>query len=168
MKSKLGLQNSDSNDTILIKDLLDLLPIYEADMTIFYRQLIAVNYDSTLNEAWEVLKISFYDVEQMPASAKDRWVKWIENYIERLEKQSAFAKARTLQMQQSNPKYVLRNYISQLVIEKAEEGNYDLLNEVYEMLKKPYEDQPEMNHWYAKRPDWARNKPGSSQLSCSS
>ncbi|SCX98078.1 Uncharacterized conserved protein YdiU, UPF0061 family [Nonlabens sp. Hel1_33_55] len=168
MKSKLGLQKKDFNDAILIKDLLDLLPIYETDMTIFYRQLIAVNQDSTFNEAWEVLKISFYDVEQMPASVKNQWVKWIENYIERLEKESAFEKARTLQMQQSNPKYVLRNYISQLVIEKAEEVNYDLLNEVYEMLKKPYEDQPEMKHWYAKRPDWARNKPGSSQLSCSS
>ena len=67
-----------------------------------------------------------------------------------------------------NPKYVLRNYISQLVIDAADEGDYALLDEVYKMLKKPYDEQPEMEKWFAKRPEWAKHKVGCSMLSCSS
>jgi uncharacterized protein YdiU (UPF0061 family) len=58
--------------------------------------------------------------------------------------------------------------MAQLAIDKAEAGDYSLIEELYELLRNPYTEQPKMDHWYAKRPDWARNKPGSSQLSCSS
>ena len=67
-----------------------------------------------------------------------------------------------------NPKYVLRNYMAQLVIEDAEKGNYDLLNDIHELLKNPYSEQPQHEKWFTKRPDWARDKVGCSMLSCSS
>ena len=67
-----------------------------------------------------------------------------------------------------NPKYVLRNYMAQLAIDKANDGDYALIDELYQLLKDPYSDQPENQEWFAKRPEWARNKVGCSMLSCSS
>ncbi|PRP66193.1 protein adenylyltransferase SelO [Nonlabens agnitus] len=168
MQAKLGLQTYEPQDESLFEDLLELLVAYETDMTLFYRELITVNHTTNAEDAWQTISKSYYDVEDMPAPIQNRWMEWLTLYVKRLEKESAFAKARTKQMQQTNPKYVLRNYIAQMVIDQAEAGNYKMLKEVHEMLKNPYDDQPSMDHWYVKRPDWARNKPGSSQLSCSS
>ena len=67
-----------------------------------------------------------------------------------------------------NPKYILRNYISQMVIEAAEKEDYSMLDEVYNMIKNPYDNQEQFNKWFAKRPEWARHKVGCSMLSCSS
>jgi uncharacterized protein YdiU (UPF0061 family) len=67
-----------------------------------------------------------------------------------------------------NPKYVLRNYMAQLAIDKATAGDVGLIDEFYQLLKRPYDEQPDSEKWFAKRPDWARNKVGCSMLSCSS
>jgi len=67
-----------------------------------------------------------------------------------------------------NPIYVLRNYMSQLAIDKADEGDYSLIDVLYQLLKSPYSEQPANEKWFAKRPEWARNKVGCSMLSCSS
>ena len=67
-----------------------------------------------------------------------------------------------------NPKYVLRNYMAQLAIDAADKSDYRLLNELYVLLKKPYDEQSEYEKWFSKRPEWARNKVGCSMLSCSS
>jgi uncharacterized protein YdiU (UPF0061 family) len=46
-------------------------------------------------------------------------------------------------MNQVNPKYVLRNYMSQLAIEAAEKETYSLIEELHLLLKNPYQDQDE-------------------------
>ena len=71
-------------------------------------------------------------------------------------------------MNQVNPKYVLRNYLAQLAIDSAEQGDLSMLYDLEKMLKNPYDDQPEFDKWFAKRPDWAKDRAGCSMLSCSS
>ena len=77
-------------------------------------------------------------------------------------------KQRQEQMNQVNPKYVLRNYMAQIAIDSAEQGDLSVLQDLQAMLKNPYDEQPQFNKWAMKRPDWAKDRPGCSMLSCSS
>ena len=168
MRSKLGLVKQQPDDSQLITELLELLPQHETDMTIFFRELSGVTGKNQPMEAFQIVGKAFYNSEELNPTIQQEWKDWLTRYVRRLNEESASAKARLSLMHQTNPKYVLRNYMAQLAIDKAENNDYSLISELYEMLKNPYEDQPKYNHWYKKRPDWARDKPGSSQLSCSS
>lgn len=168
MRSKLGLQTILEADTILIADLEDLLVLSETDMTIFFRSLATIDQAATPTQNFDRLKVAFYQPKELTTEVLQKWTIWLQQYANRLAKESISQEERVLYMNTVNPKYVLRNYMAQLAIEAAENGNYELLEELYQLLKQPYAEQPDMEKWFAKRPEWARHKVGCSMLSCSS
>ena len=92
----------------------------------------------------------------------------MQQYLDRLQVEILSDVDRAKVMDQHNPKYVLRNYMAQLAIDAANKGDYQLIEELLELVRQPYSEQPAMEQWFAKRPEWARHKVGCSMLSCSS
>ncbi|MFC0603067.1 protein adenylyltransferase SelO [Winogradskyella pulchriflava] len=167
MRSKLGLELEEENDTKLIQDLEDCLLLTETDMTIFFRNLSNFKKGNPENGI-EIIADAFYKPEEIKDSISEQWEAWFIAYNQRLDKEILSDNKRQGKMNAVNPKYVLRNYMAQLAIDKANDGDYSLIDELFTLLKNPYDEQPEYNNWFTKRPDWARHKVGCSMLSCSS
>jgi uncharacterized protein YdiU (UPF0061 family) len=168
MRSKIGLETKQENDQELIQELESTLHLSETDMTLFFRNLGKINSEDSVDKMIETIQDSFYDYSEIKDSKLDSWKKWFSAYKSRLKKEKNSNSERRTKMNAVNPKYVLRNYMAQLAIEKAETGDYSLIDELFQLLKKPYDEQPNSEKWFKKRPDWARNKVGCSMLSCSS
>ncbi len=167
MKSKLGLIQENEGDLILIRDLENVLLRTETDMTIFYRNLAAFDKNNP-REGLKIIENAFYNLDTISEEIKQQWNVWFTGYAERLQKETHSNSERKQKMNAVNPKYVLRNYMAQMAIDEADKGNYNLIDELYQLLKRPYSEQPENEKWFAKRPEWARHKVGCSMLSCSS
>ena len=169
MGKKLGFITQGESDVKLIQELEQVLQLSETDMTIFFRNLAEVNtFGSNEIDALNVIEEAFYKPEEVTNEIQKSWLTWLYKYMERCTEMDATPAVRAQRMNAVNPKYVLRNYMAQLAIDKADEGDYSLINELCQMLKKPYDEQPEYQQWFAKRPEWARHKVGCSMLSCSS
>ena len=167
MRSKIGLEIEDVFDASLIQELEDNLLLTETDMTIFFRNLSDFNSEKP-SEGLKIIKEAFYISEEINEEIQQKWHVWFQRYAERLSQELITSDERKMKMNAINPKYVLRNYMAQLAIDDADEGDYKLIDELFQLLKKPYDEQPEFGKWFVKRPDWAKNKVGCSMLSCSS
>lgn len=166
MQNKLGLV--ENYDVALHNELQTNLKASETDMTIFYRNLANVLKTDFAEYALEKVSDAFYKSEEIKAEIKDNWLKWFNLYLERIGREFDSDEVRKGKMNLVNPKYVLRNYMAQLAIDAAEKEDYTVIEELYSLLKNPYNEQIENEKWFAKRPDWARHKIGCSMLSCSS
>ncbi|MBC5841633.1 YdiU family protein [Flavobacterium sp. F-380] len=168
MLSKLGLNNKEENDEQLIAILKENLQLTETDMTIFFRNLSQFKKEESEEKALQIVSDAFYKPAEVIAPIKESWLYWFSLYRNRLQKESMTDENRKIAMDGTNPKYVLRNYMAQLAIEAAEKEDYALIDELHLLLKNPYQEQEKYSKWFTKRPDWAREKVGSSMLSCSS
>ena len=164
MKSKLGLFEDDENDKELVDTLEKVLQSSETDMTIFFRLLAGYLGNKGLSTVFE----AFYKPNEIEGVIEEQWKHWFLAYEKRLLKEKFTDAERAERMSRVNPKYVLRNYMAQLAIDAADEGDYSIIDELFTLLKKPYDEQVENEKWFVKRPEWARHKVGCSMLSCSS
>ena len=175
MARKLGFRYYEKkSDESLINSLLELLPLVETDMTLFFRSLATVPVPGTSADPWDGEALlsrvmdAYYDVEALTPAYRKKMGAWLKAYVKRLEADGTPPDRRRREMNQVNPRYVLRNYLAQLAIDKAERGMYGMVHELLEVMRHPYDEQPGKEKFAEKRPAWARNRPGCSMLSCSS
>lgn len=176
MLAKLGLSaRDDATDDELIDALHAALVATEVDMTIFFRRLAAVEPDSGDGEAAPLDTVLAPDglggALYEPASLSDEAGATIGDFVDRYRRRAASEPAqreRVAAMNAVNPVYVLRNYLAQLAIDAATEGDTSVLDRLAGVLRHPYVEQPGADDLAEKRPDWARTRPGCSMLSCSS
>ena len=172
MANKLGLSGfNEDSDNELITDMFGLLQHVETDMTIFFRRLAALDVHGnaahrlSVHNLIEHFSDAYYVSEQLNDEYKVRLDEWIEQYRVRLNQDEIPDNMRREKMNKVNPKYILRNYIAQIAIEKAEQGDSSMVNELLEVLRKPYDEQPGKDELSKRRPEWARHLAGSAMLS---
>jgi uncharacterized protein YdiU (UPF0061 family) len=161
---KLGLADLHEADHELLGALHGLLTKAEVDMTIFYRKLALLDLHAP---SLDVVRDAFYSDEKAVAHA-EALTAWLTRYARRVLEEGRPAAERHAQMDAANPCYVLRNYLAQEAIDASEQGDHSLLLELLDLVRNPYEEQAGRERFMARRPDWARHKPGCSMLSCSS
>lgn len=171
MAQKLGLRRFEpESDLTLTTELEQVLILAETDMTIFYRRLAELGTTdlqdnlTLLNPLLE----AYYHPESLTDIQIARICSWLRSYQKRIAKDGFSHKERKRRMNAANPKYVLRNYLAQLAIDKAELGDFSLVNELHKLLQEPYSEHAGNEEFSLKRPEWARHRAGCSMLSCSS
>jgi serine/tyrosine/threonine adenylyltransferase len=160
LAAKFGFAAFDTDTEALATEGLGLLERLEMDYTQFFRALGDVaDVPADDADAVSLLGDVFYDDAKAEA-ARAELAAWLRRW-------SAAATARE-EMHRVNPRYVLRNYLAQQAIDAATAGDPSMVHELLEVVRRPYDEQSGREAFAAKRPDWARNRPGCSMLSCSS
>lgn len=154
MSAKLGLGEYREGDGELINDTLDLLQKHNLDYTRFFRALC--DFDRSEGALNSPIRDTFID-----RSAFD---KWAARYAERLRTEGRSDAERGTAMKQVNPKYILRNYLAQIAIDRAQQGDYSEVEKLLAILRRPFDEQPEHEAYAAEPPDWGREL----EVSCSS
>lgn len=152
MGAKLGFAKSEDGDNELIFETLTMLQRARLDYSIFFRA------------------ISHEDLEQNMRALRDRSVdilgfdQWSLRYRARLEKEDISGQRRAANMQQRNPKYILRNHLAQQAIAAAEQEDFSVLHRLHECLLRPFEEQQA----FGDLANWPPEEAEELEISCSS
>jgi uncharacterized protein YdiU (UPF0061 family) len=168
---KLGLEFKQiDDDEAFFSRLFKLLVLTETDMTIFFRSLAQIksNHEYSDDDLLKIIEPAYYLPDGLMGDKKHKTIAWLRDYIDKIEAAQIDEQDRVNQMNRVNPKYVLRNYLVQQAIDKAEKNDFSEIEKLLSIFQKPYDEQPEYEVYAAKRPEWARHKAGCSMLSCSS
>lgn len=171
MAAKLGLPALETEaDRELANGVLEVLRLVETDMTVFWRRLAIVDTAEGIDPAERIAPLAdaYYQPSEVTDEHRSATSEFVERYAARLRALGIADAARGGAMNRVNPKYVLRNYLAQLAIDAATGGRPEAINELLDVMRRPYDDQPDREFYAAVRPDWARTRVGCSQLSCSS
>jgi len=161
---KLGLRECRNEDIELMQSLHGLMLAAEVDMTLLFRALADVDPAAP---SLAPLHAAFYDEAKMRQAESD-FNAWLARYATRIAADGSTNVERRALMQAANPKFVLRNYLAQQAIDRAEQGDETGIAELLAVMRDPYGEQPGREQYAQRRPDWARDRAGCSMLSCSS
>ncbi|WP_151634675.1 protein adenylyltransferase SelO [Noviherbaspirillum aerium] len=154
MHAKLGLRDTLPDDGKLFESMFALMQNNHVDFTLFFRQLGNLTLDNP--QADEPLRDLFIDRPAFDA--------WAVQYRNRLRQENSRDEERRTGMHAVNPKYVLRNYLAQVAIDKAQNKDFSEVARLLSVLEKPFDEQPENEHYAELPPDWASTL----EVSCSS
>lgn len=165
MRRKLGLVGREETDGALVILLLQLMQATKADYTITFRELSETILPNLVRgnlpeTAWATSKLYLHP----------KWSVWVTLYAARMRDSYpvvSYAEGLRMQgMQAANPCYVLRNWMAERAIQLAEHGDFSEIHQLYQVLRKPFERQPE-----GETADYSRPPPPGShtlRVSCSS
>jgi serine/tyrosine/threonine adenylyltransferase len=159
LHAKLGLAQTEADDRALFDDMFALMQENHVDFTLFFRRLGELRSDVLSGDVLEAdapLRDLFLDRPGFDA--------WAVRYRERLRREHRDDAARRVAMHAVNPKYILRNYLAQVAIDKAQGGDFSEIDTLRAILDRPYDEQPENDSYAALPPDWAAHL----EVSCSS
>lgn len=154
VRAKLGLDKELDEDADIINELFGILQTNAVDHTQFFRRLC--DFKSNADETNRLLQGMFLD----PAGFDE----WARKYKKRLRDEAGDDQSRAEKMRLVNPKYILRNYIVQNAIEKAEAGDFSEVDVLLKVLQNPFDEQPEMERFAEPPPAGAPRI----EVSCSS
>jgi len=153
-RAKLGLRSEHEQDESLLSNLFRVLHTNRVDYTVFWRNLAGISSrDGSLDAPVRDL---FLD--------RAAWDAWAVEYRARLQAEQSDDAQRAASMRAVNPKYVLRNHLAETAIRAAREKDFSEVDRLLAVLSKPFDEQPEANHYAALPPDWASGL----EVSCSS
>jgi uncharacterized protein YdiU (UPF0061 family) len=158
-RAKLGLSSAREEDATLVEELFGLLAASHVDFPYFFRQLSRLAVDAPVvgqPSADEVLRDLFIDRAAFDA--------WSVEYRQRLRAEGSVDAERRAAMDRVNPKYILRNYLAQVAIDKAQEKDFSEVQRLLQVLRQPFDEQPGNEAYAALPPDWAAGI----EVSCSS
>ena len=133
--SKLGFSEfQKESDEGLWDELVSFFSEVDTDMTLFFRLLSNIEVKtSDESDAVKILGKAFYSQKDLPEEHHQKLLDWLHNYRERLTQDEMDLEERVASMNLVNPKYVLRNYMAQLAIDQASEGDHSLVVDLLEV-----------------------------------
>lgn len=138
-----------------------LMQELEFDYTLFFNQLERLTPESDAQEHFKDVSYGILNDEKV-GKLKD----FIKKYENRLSLNSISREASLKIMEETNPKFILRNYLLYECIEEINNGGSEMLDKLTKALQSPYQELfPEFS---AKRPPNYDDTAGCSTLSCSS
>ncbi|TNE75869.1 MAG: YdiU family protein [Gammaproteobacteria bacterium] len=152
-RQKLGLADAEEQDQVLIDDLLAYLARNNVDYTIFFRSLCDFQ-ESGPNDRLRDLFLNRSDFDS-----------WAPRYRQRLSRETCNADERRSAMRRTNPKYVLRNYMAEIAIRKAQDDrDYSEIDRLLNVLQRPFDEHPDCEEYARHPPAWSQDL----SVSCSS
>ncbi|KAG8573643.1 hypothetical protein GDO81_012479 [Engystomops pustulosus] len=161
-RSKLGFVGAREEDLTLIVSFLNMMEDTKADFTMSFRQLSEIT-DCQLQsltipqEYW-----ALYDIGQHPD-----FPAWVTAYLQRLKSNPEDSDAeRRRRMETTNPVYILRNWMAEAAVRKAERNDFSEVHLLQKVLQRPFQRQKmaEEAGYSQKTPQWAKDL----KVSCSS
>lgn len=129
-RQKLGLEVEVESDYPLFIDLLKHMHTLNIDFTFFFRTLADYKrgHSESLKAFWD-----YYGQRQ-------EIISWLTKYDERLTLEALNDGERSANMKKSNPKYVLKNYIAQEIIQDVEQGGTQMLKDWMNVFYHPFDE----------------------------
>ncbi|XP_033748602.1 protein adenylyltransferase SelO-like [Pecten maximus] len=162
-RRKIGLSKEAEEDEQVIAILLKMMEETKADFTMTFRQLSEISVSDIGemlvlpgDQAWALKKLATHD-----------WfAAWVKMYKKVLMDQNVSETNRQRIMKLTNPRYVLRNWMAQKAITKAERDDFSEIAKVLRVLERPFtfQEEAEANGFASPPPHWANTL----RVSCSS